>query len=68
MREWLRAHRKKTGYTQEETAKLAGISRSYYTHIEKGNKTPTVKVAKEIAKALNFNWTLLFEDDHTHFQ
>lgn len=65
MRVWLRDYRKQYGLTQEETADLSGISRSYYTHIEKGNKTPTVKVAKEIGKTLNFNWILLFEDDHT---
>lgn len=64
MREWLRTQRMKNGFTQEETARLSGISRSYYTHIEKGNKTPTVKVAKDIGKALDFNWILLFEDDY----
>lgn len=66
MRTWLKVYRKKCGYTQEETAELSDISRSYYTHIEQGNKTPTVKVAKAIAEVLNFDWTLLFEDqDHT---
>lgn len=64
MRIWLKDYRRKNGLTQGETADLAGISRSYYTHIEKGNKTPTVKVAKAIAKALDFNWTFFFEDDY----
>lgn len=62
MREWLKAQRLKNGLTQEETARLSKISRSYYTHIEKGNKTPTVEVAKNIANALEFKWVLFFED------
>ncbi len=62
MRGWLREYRLKSGLTQEETANLSGISRSYYTHIEKGNKTPTVNVAKDIGKTLNFNWILFYED------
>lgn len=66
MRTWLKEYRQKNGLTQSEVADLAGISRSYYTHIEKGSKTPTVKVAKSIATALDFNWTWLFGDDHPH--
>lgn len=62
MRGWLREYRLKSGLTQEETANLSGISRSYYTHIEKGNKTPTVNVAKDIGKTLNFPWILFYED------
>lgn len=65
MRVWLREYRKKKDFTQEEAACLSGISRSYYTHIEQGTKTPTVKVAKEIASVLNFDWTLLFEESST---
>lgn len=63
MREWLKEFRTTRGLTQKETAQLVGISRSYYTHIEQGNKTPSVEVSKKIAKTLKFNWTLFFEDD-----
>jgi len=63
MRIWLKVYREECNYTQEETAELSGISRSYYTHIEQGNKTPTVKVAKSIAQVLNFDWILLFEEN-----
>lgn len=63
MREWLKEKRIQNGLTQEETASLSSISRSYYTHIEKGSKTPTVKVAKQIAKTLAFDWTLIFENE-----
>lgn len=62
MREWLKEFRIARGFTQKETAQLSGISRSYYTHIEQGNKTPSVDVSKKIAKILKFNWTLFYED------
>lgn len=48
--------------TQEEVAKLSGISRTHYTQIEIGSKTPSVDVAKRIAKTLKFNWTIFFEE------
>lgn len=65
MRSWLKEKRLKNELTQEETARLSKISRSYYTHIEKGTKTPTVKIAKQIAHTLDFHWPLLFEDEET---
>lgn len=61
MRTWLKDYRIKTGLTQEQIALLSGISRSYYTHIEQGTKTPSVGTAKSIAKVLKFDWTLFFE-------
>lgn len=60
MRLWLKDFRNKRKLTQEEVAKLSDISRSFYTHIEKGTKTPSVDVAKKIAKTLEFEWTLFF--------
>lgn len=63
MREWLKARRLKLNLTQDEVASSAGISRSYYTHIEQGTKTPTVKVAKSIAKIIEANWICFFEED-----
>ncbi|MED1951813.1 helix-turn-helix transcriptional regulator [Brevibacillus centrosporus] len=63
MREWLKARREQKGLTQEQAAELCGISRSYYTHIENQVKTPTVKVAKKIADALEFDWLHFFRED-----
>lgn len=63
MRKWLKTYRLKGGFTHGQIATLSGISRSYYTHIEQGNKTPTVNVAKKIANELKFDWTLFFDDD-----
>lgn len=61
MRKWLKEMRKERYLTQEEVAKLAGISRTHYTQIEAGKKTPSVEVAKRIAKSLKFDWVIFFE-------
>jgi putative transcriptional regulator len=47
----LRAIRLSKGLTQEEIAKLAGISRSTYVHIENGQH-PSLCSALKIAKVL----------------
>lgn len=62
-RKWLKDYREERKMTQEETAFLSGIARSYYTHIEQGTKTPSVEVAKGIAKTLKFDWVVFFEKE-----
>lgn len=62
MRDWLKDIRKSNSLTQEEVAIKSKISRSFYTHIENGTKTPSVDVAKKIAKTLDFDWTLFFDN------
>lgn len=61
-REWLVRIRKKFKFTQEVVAKKANIARTTYAMIETGERTPTVQNAKRIAKVLEFQWTLFFED------
>lgn len=61
MRNWLKSIREKKGLTQEEVAKMVGISRSTYGHIESGERGVTVTNAKKIASILEFKWTLFFE-------
>lgn len=61
MRDWLKELRNSRGMTQEEVAVLSGISRSHYTHVEQGNKTPSVEVSKRIARTLRFDWTIFFD-------
>lgn len=62
MREWLKEMRNNRHLTQEEVAKLSGISRTHYTQIETGNKTPSVEVAKRIARTLKFDWVVFFDN------
>lgn len=61
MRVWLKDKRDKRLFTQDEVARLSGISRTYYTMIENGTKTPTVNVAKEIARTLKFDWVDFYD-------
>jgi putative transcriptional regulator len=63
LRTWLKQKRIGKKLTQAAVAKKSGISRSFYTHIENGTKTPSVLVAKKIAKTLDFDWTLFFENE-----
>ncbi len=39
--------------SHNEIANLSGISRSFYTLIENGNRTPSIGVAKKISLALD---------------
>ncbi len=55
--------RKQLGMTQEDVAQAAGIHRSYYGLIEIGRRNPTLKIATQIATALNSNIGELFADE-----
>jgi len=61
MRAWLRT--KRQGKSQEQIAKMAGITQQMYSKIERGEANPSVDVAKRIAAVLGFDWTRFFEDD-----
>ncbi|PDY83708.1 transcriptional regulator [Bacillus sp. AFS051223] len=62
MRFWLLKKRKHKEKTQDYIACKVKISRSMYAMIESGERNPSVPVAKNIAKVLNFDWTLFFEE------
>ena len=64
MRSWLKKLRHEShNLTQEQLAKMVGISRTMITEIENGNANPSVKVAKKIAAVLEFDWTRFYDDD-----
>lgn len=63
MRYWLKESRENKGLKHEEVADQSAISRPYYTLIEQGSKTPSVDVAKAIAKVLNVSWTNFFNEE-----
>lgn len=56
----LAKRREELNLTHEEVAVLAKISRPYYTNIEAGRKTPSMKVAKRIADVLRTNVDIFF--------
>lgn len=51
----LQAARKLKGLTQQEVADRVGISRTYYSQIENGDRDPATTVITNIAKALDVN-------------
>lgn len=61
MRYWLKELREKAGYNQTEFAELMKISKSYVSEIEKGNRTPSGKVAYKMAEILKFDMERFYE-------
>ncbi|MBH5316715.1 helix-turn-helix transcriptional regulator [Paenibacillus sp. GSMTC-2017] len=55
---WLQKIRKHKKLTHLQIATMVGIKRQYYGMIESGRGNPSVEVAKKIAGALEFEWTL----------
>ena len=51
----LQAARKIKGLTQQEVADRVGISRTYYSQIENGERDPATTVITTIAKVLEVN-------------
>ena len=47
--------------TMKELSNELDISESYYCLIENGERKPSVEIAKKIANALGFDWTLFYE-------
>lgn len=60
-REWLKNIRINQNESQQNIADKANITAAYYSMIETNLRRPSIKVAKEIGKALNFKWTKFFE-------
>jgi putative transcriptional regulator len=54
--------------TQDELAKKVGVRRETILFIEKGNYNPSLKLAHDIAKALNttIDDLFIFEDQESH--
>lgn len=59
-REKLVNFRKRLGFTQEELAKKAGISRAYLTNLESGKYTPSLEVARRLSEVLKSSVDELF--------
>ena len=59
MRIWLKNLR--CDISQEEIASIVGISQQMYSSIERGERNPSVEVAKRIGEALHFPWTMFYD-------
>ncbi|MBK9322412.1 MAG: helix-turn-helix transcriptional regulator [Bdellovibrionaceae bacterium] len=61
--EYLRGRR---NMTQQELAKVAGISQSTVAQIESGKKDPSLSTLKKVAQALDVHIAVLFSSDDVH--
>lgn len=59
----IRLLRHMTGLSQEKFAAKAGLDRTYYAGIERGERNPSVKQLAKIALALGVPLISLFMDD-----
>ncbi len=56
----IKRRREAIGISQEEFAEIAGLHRTYVSQLERGIKSPSVRVLVRIASALNCEaWELL---------
>jgi transcriptional regulator with XRE-family HTH domain len=49
------------GWSQQQAANRAGISRSYYGMLEIKGRSPSVEVAKKLAEIFQFSWHVFFD-------
>lgn len=53
-------YRKQAGLTQEELAKLVGVTNVYISNIETGLKKPSIKLAELLARELKTKWQNIY--------
>ena len=59
----VRAMREQAGLTLEQVSKLSGVSRAMVSKVERGEKSPTIGIAKRIAHALDTSLSALMGDE-----
>ena len=62
MTEILKKARKKKKLTQREAASMLNVSQQTYSKVELGVYRPSVRLAKEISKILEIDWTIFYRD------
>lgn len=63
MRTNLKEVRKNKNLTQLQVANKLNIERSYYTKIERGQRTPSLDIALKIKEILNYNEDDIFKNN-----
>ena len=58
----LRTKRKEKGLTQKQLAEKANVTRIYLSELERGKYECSIKTARLFAKALDCDWTELYDD------
>ena len=64
-REWLINYRCNKGFSQNQMAKQIGSTQQMYNYIESGKRRPSPELAQKIAKLLEFDWKLFYENKET---
>jgi transcriptional regulator with XRE-family HTH domain len=59
----IRTIRKRKGWTQTRLAERSGVSANYIALLERGKKTPSLKLLSRIAEALEVKVSSIFEND-----
>ncbi|MCM1059411.1 MAG: helix-turn-helix transcriptional regulator [Eubacterium sp.] len=67
MRTRLKALRIACGFSQYTFADALGISRSHYSQIEAGGKTPSLPIARKIKETVGYTDDDIFDNDTTCF-
>lgn len=58
----VRRHRERQGHSQEGFASLAGVHRTYMSSIERGKVQVSIRIAQDLAVALNVPLSKLFRE------
>lgn len=53
--------RKNKGLTQAELAERCGVARQTICEIERGNRKPSIPLAKKLGKLLNVAWYTFYD-------
>lgn len=59
--EEIKNSRENKGLSQAQAAKMVGLKKGSYIHIERKRRRPSVNAAKRIAAVLGVNWWSLLE-------
>lgn len=62
----LRRERRKKKLSQEKIAILAGVDRSYYSKIERGENKPTLNILFKISAVLEVRLSEIIKDIESH--
>lgn len=62
---WMVEKRLRKDLSQIQLAKICEVSNQTISNIEKGHRTPSGILAKKIAKALDFDMALFYEDEQS---
>lgn len=58
----IQRHRNNKGWSQEYLAEMTGLHRTYISQLERGLKSPSVRVLNHITNALNLTMSEFFRD------